>query len=68
MTEKYFFVTIFQSKIWEKTTSFDTTGFRGFSKNLEGITIKTILAVVDNMVHLEPVMIKSGAIQHVIIF
>ena len=68
LTEKYFFVTIFKSKIWEKTTSFDTTSFRGFSKNLEDITIKRILTVVHNMVHLEPVMIKSGAIHDVIIF
>ena len=68
MTEKYFFVAIFQSKIWEKTTRFDTTSFRDFSKNVEDITIMRILAVVHNMVHLEPVMIKSGIIQDVIIF
>ena len=54
LTEKFFFVTIFDSKSWEKTASFDTTSFLRFSKNLDDITIKRILAVVHNMLHLEP--------------
>ena len=63
LTEKFFFVTIFDSKNWEKTASFDTTSFLRFSKNLDDITIKRILAVVHNMLYLEPVIIKSEAIR-----
>ena len=62
LTEKFFFVTIFHFKSWEKTASFDTTHFHRFSTNLEDITIKRILAVAHNIVHLEPVMIKSEAL------
>ena len=40
LTEKYFFATIFQSKIWEKTRCFDTISFPGFSKHLEDKTIR----------------------------
>lgn len=40
LTEKDFFATIFQFKIWEKTRCFDTISFLSFSKNLEDITVR----------------------------
>ena len=51
LTEKYFLATIFQSKIWVKTRSFDTSNFRRFSKNPEDILERGVWPVVHNMVH-----------------
>ena len=51
LTEKYVLATIFQSKIWVKTRSFDTSSFRRFSKNPEDILERGVWPVVHNMVH-----------------